>query len=164
MNASTLDSIRRLAERPGTEHEGIVAREMLKKLESKSGSFADKLRAGTLKSLDEILRENGVPTDVKCPCGESRKIFAGPCQNHAGHAKIHSQIRETFKRGEKVFYNFWAYEPNDPGIFAAHIPMQKVSGTFPWAWCSVKFDRLKSARRIPILNDAGVWCLTKERK
>lgn len=163
MNQSTLDSIRRLAERPGTEHEGNVARAMLKKLEGRAG-FADKLRNGTLKSLDDMLREHGVPAEVTCPCGKSRKIFAGPCQNHSGHAEIHSKVRSAFKRGDCVYYNYWAYEPNDPGIVAAHIPIITVNGTFPWSWISVSFDRLKSARRIPILNDFGERCLTKEPK
>ncbi len=164
MNASTLDSIRRLAERPGTEAEGIVAREMLKKPESKSGSFADKLRNGTLKSLDDILREHGVPADVTCPCGKSRKIFSGPCDNYKAHCEIYLKIRATFGRGDRVYYNYWAYPPNCPGKIAAHIPLGSENGTFPWSWCSVKFDHLKSARRIPILNDAGEWCLTKEPK
>jgi len=159
-NTLWLDDIR-LAERPGTEHEGIVAREMLKKLEAKSGSFADKLRNGTLKSFEEILREHGVPTDVTCPCGKSRKIFAGLCPNISGHMEINAKIRDTFTRGDRVFYNYWAYPPNCPGKIARHVPLGRES---TWHWISVKFDHLKNARQVPILNDAGVWCLTKERK
>ncbi len=163
MNAATLDSIRRLAERPGTEQEGIVAREMLKKLESKvpHGSFADRLANHDLPSFEEILREHGVPTDVSCPCGHRRKIFAGTCPNITRHMEINLKIRETFQRGDRVFYNYWAYPPNCPGKIARHVPLGRES---TWHWISVKFDHLKNARQVPILNDAGEWCLTKERK
>lgn len=171
MNAATLDSIRRLAERPGTEHEGIVAREMLKRLEGKQTpldrakrSFAEQLTNHRLKDLDELLREHGISPIVTCPCGTKRKIFTGPCTNHKRHSEIYLKIIETFSRGDKVYYNYWAYPPNCPGVVAAHVPIGRENGTFPWAWISVKFSHLKSARRIPILNDAGEWCLTKEPK
>lgn len=165
MNQRTIESLRRLAERPGTEHEGIVAREMLAKLEAKAPrSFADSLRNHHLPSFEEILRKHGVPTMVRCPCGMERKIFSGPCTNYEKHAEIYLKILATFSRGDRVYYNYWAYPPNCPGVVAKHVPLGRENGTFPWCWISVRFDHFKNARRIPILNDKGEWCLTKERK
>jgi len=58
---SRIESLRRLAERPGTEHEGAVAREMLARLEAKCVNpseqerwafFEEYLRTGSHKALD----------------------------------------------------------------------------------------------------------------
>lgn len=157
MNARTLDSIRRLAERPGTEAEGIVAREMLAKLEKKIPA-SDRL----IPSLRELLRRYDIPDIVKCPCGDIRPVGEGPCANVWRHLEIQTEIRARFKKGDVVFYNYWAYPVNCPGIVAAHVKLKKERGTYPWAWVSVKFGHLKSARQVPILDDSGKWCLTKE--
>lgn len=159
MSSRRIEALRNLAERPGTKSEGIVAREMLKRAEAKAPSVQ---MGGLIPSLRDLLQRYDIPDLVMCPCGVSRPIFDGPCPDTWSHMEIQTRIRAMFKRGDRVFYNYWAYPPNCPGKITAHLNLQRDNGTYPWAWISVKFDHLKNARRIPVLNDKGEWCLTKE--
>lgn len=176
MNSRKLQALRNLAERPGTEAEGQLAREMLDKLDAKrfADKPADEVAAwkllddlfsnaiGTSEFIDGLKRwaERDIPPEWTCACG--RTLRAGDrCEDAARHSAIQAQILENFKRGDRVYYNFHAYTKNCPGFVAAHIKSRRLNGTYPWAWISVKFDHLKSARQVPIYSE-GKLCLTKE--
>jgi len=172
MNQNTIDSLRRLAERPGTEHEGIVAREMLKRLEAKrSEGFRDyeleylalfrRHMRGEI-TLHEFLRSSRSQTAEPwtCPCGDTI-YMNGKCLNQLRHLEVQTEIRSRFKRGDRAYYNYWAYPENCPCEVQAFVKLQRDNGTFPWAWISVKFDHLKNTRQIPILSAKG-WHLSKE--
>jgi hypothetical protein len=164
-----LEALRNLAERPGTEHEGIVARAMLKRAEAKAPDLArdylENVRAfgrGDITFSEYLNRtQQTSPAMWSCPCGDTI-YMNGKCLNQFRHLEIQTRIRAVFSRGDRVFYNFHAYPRNCPGKIAAHVKLQQDNGTYPWAWVSVKFDHLKSARQIPVLNEKGEWCLTKE--
>ncbi len=157
MSTRKIEALRRLAERPGTEAEGIVAREMLKRFEAKAGisSPSDRL----IPSLRDLLRRYDIPDVVKCPCGEVRPIGEGPCTNVWRHLEIQTEIRAQFKKGDVVFYNYHAYPKNCPGVIAKYVPLGRDS---TWHWISVKFGHLKHSRQVPIIDADGKWCLTKE--
>jgi hypothetical protein len=115
----------------------------------KFGSF---LRTG---SMDDLADAVGPRT---CDCGATFQAFT-KCQNSSGHSDIQDQIRAKFAIGDRVFYNCWAYLKNDPGRVAAYVKPKPENGSFPWAWLSIKFDRLKSARQCPVFSSLG-WHLT----
>lgn len=178
-NQSTIDALRRLAERPGTEHEGIVAREMLRRLETKltatSGDFEaewtaayrafarkeigiDAFCAAMRKHTEHVVAS--LPESWKCACGAT--VPRGEkCGDQYQHLSFQTSIRTRFHKGDRVFYNMHAYPENDPGIVAAYVKLKPENGTYPWAWISVRFDRLKGARQIPVVSDRG-WHLSRE--
>lgn len=92
-----------------------------------------------------------------CPCGVSNAANQ-KCQNWRKHLEINLEIRDRFKKGDRVLYNYHAYPPDCPGRVAAHVPLKPENGTYPWAWISIKFDHLKGARQIPIFSAKG-WHL-----
>lgn len=177
-----LQALRNLAERPGTEAEGALAREMLARLEEKRSeghqdkpewerplwrAFEDYRRAdiSTDDFIESMCRriqwERDQPLPRKWVCACAARVPAGSiCENTAGHAAIQQQIRERFKPGDRVYYNHWSYEANSPGVVRAYIrPKWRPNGDHPWAWISVKFDHLKNARQVPIYSRAG-WHLS----
>lgn len=181
MSNRKLDALRALAERPGTDAEGKLAREILERLEAKRDArhadkpederprwvaFEDYLH-GDL-TTDEFLeamrrrvkweREQPLPTEWVCAC-RSRVPIGAKCESTFAHLAIQQTIREKFKPGERVYYNKWAYDANCPGFVKAYVRLKEPNGDHPWAWISVKFDHLKNARQIPIYSAKG-WHLS----
>jgi hypothetical protein len=164
--SSKIAALRALAERPGTDAEGQVARAMLEKLNAKRTSIDDDQMAplrGYLSDdidLDEFLRSTRQgPVMWTCACGA--KIIVGQkCGRRWRHLEIQTEIRAKFKKGDRVYYNRWAYPPNCPAIVAAYVDIGKPeNGTFPWAWISLRFDHLNGARQVPIFSEKG-WHLS----
>ena len=149
-NARKIAALRNLAERPGTEAEGRVARAMLARIESKAdpvdqvyARFETFLRTG---SLDDLGLAVGWKT---CDCGNLHPPFTA-CPMIEAHNSIAFEIRRRFPRGERVFYNRWAYAKNCPG---------KVTGYSDWSWVRVRFDHLKNSRAVPVYS-GGLWHLS----
>jgi hypothetical protein len=177
-NRRKIEALRRLAERPGTEHEGNVAREMLAKLEGQQSKpeapppSAEELyrmfQSGIIDRdavFDGIRRRNewdrdNPPTHWKCACGSTIAV-GDKCGMGWYHQQIQSEIRTKFAKGDRVFYNYHAYEPNCPGTVAGYCKMAPENGSFPWAWIRIKFDHLKSVRAVPIYFE-GQCRLTHE--
>lgn len=179
MTNRKLEALRNLADRPGTEAEGRLAREILAKVEAKIGAgedftlaegwedFQDRIRdlsaeeAWTL--IEKRIREHRaqpLPTHWKCACGMT--IHCGQkCHNSTGHNRIQEQIRELFKKGDRVYYNRWAYSTNDPATVQGYVKPKPENHDHPWAWIRLKFDRLKSPRHVPIYSTAG-WHLSHQ--
>ena len=145
MSRRKLEALRALAERPGTEAEGIVARQILARLEAKQG-IPGRVEA---KRYDHLW---------ECACG-SILVVGEKCDNDLVHLDIQDEIRAKFKPGDRVYYNKWAYTANCAGVVAAYVRLKAPNGDHPWAWISVKFDYLKSARQIPIYSAKG-WHLS----
>lgn len=167
--ASRIEALRRLAERPGTEHEGLVARKMLERLEglARAGYCAEEF--GALGAYQAYMRRE-ISVDAfldalakscgerwTCACGASVAI-GQKCIEWMRHLEIQTEIRTTFKKGDRVVYNYHAYPVDCPGKVASYVPLKPENGTYPWAWISVKFDHLKGARQIPIVSAEG-WHL-----
>lgn len=165
---SRIEALRRLAERPGTEHEGRVALKMLRKMESCIPGFTEEEKEPLFAYQSYMRREMSVDEFVAalsrfcsqrwdCPCGD--RVAAGEkCGNWMKHMSIQDRIRERFKKGDRVIYNYHAYPADCPGKVAAYVPIKRENGTYPWGWISVKFDHLKSARQVPIISAEG-WHL-----
>lgn len=184
VNQRKLDALRALAARPGTEAEGALARAMLARLELKADGFpyvsaapesiedlierfADRMYPGTPYS-DEIAdamrrrreweQAQPLPTHWTCSCGVRCQVGC-KCSNTVVHDHIQMKIRERFKKGDRVFYNRWAYPKNDPGTVTGYLKPKLENGDHPWAWLNIKFDRLKSSRQVPIVSSKG-WHLS----
>lgn len=175
-----LDALRNLAERPGTEAEGKLAREILERLEWNRHAdkppeerahwlaFEDYMRG--IITMDEFLESmrrsvvqesaESPPYSWQCPCGNS--VQAGSeCRDFMAHENIQAEIRRRFKKGDVVFYNRWAYPLNCPGIVSAYVKPRPENGTFPWAWLSIRFGHLKNSRQVPVFSAKG-WHLSLE--
>lgn len=160
MNHRKIQALRNLAERPGTEAEGRVAREMLKRLEAKNGppisdleaeawvwqQFGDFLRTG---SLDDLARATGYHT---CDCGSLYPPFT-KCSADDVHAEINAAIRKHFTKGRRVYYNAWAYPKNCPATVVGY--------SKDWNWVRLKFDHLKNVRSVPAYRK-GLWYVSLE--
>lgn len=82
------------------------------------------------------------------------------CTNETLHAHIQLDIRVRFKKGDRVLYNYWAYEPDSPATVVGYCERGKPDGhSYPWAWIRLKFDHLKRPRTVPIHSKDG-WHLT----
>lgn len=142
--ARTIRALEQLASRPGTSHEGILARRKL-----------EELRKKRLQPEPSVHRVAEVWT---CPCG-SRSPVGDQCRNNAEHERIRQQIQNKFKKGDRVYYNYWAYEPNCTATVIGY--MKQPDGN-NWAWIRLRFDHLKSGyRSVPIHSDKG-WHLSHE--
>ena len=146
MNQRKINAIRSLAERPGTEAEGLAAREALKRLK-----IPERRNSGE-RSVNWLF-----PERYTCACG-SRYPFGGKCQETSKHEAIRAEARKRFPRGTRVYYNRWCYSRNAPGTITGY-PVMPFSGD--WHWVRVKFDDLKSARSIPVRSERG-WHLFTE--
>lgn len=170
MNARKLQALRALAERPGTEAEGRLAREILERYE-RGGDIQeedqpllnvilDLLRHGASKDecFDAIAKNHQLsqskpfPTTWRCACGSTFKT-GGKCSDIAAHDRIAVASMRRFPKGTRVYYNQWAYDRNCPGVSTGYVP--------DWNWIRVKFDHLKTARNIPTYSAEG-WHLSTE--
>lgn len=153
-----IEALRNLAERPGTEAEGKVARAMLERVLAKERAaadpasdafdkFKDYLRTG---SMDDLAHAVGMR---ECDCGVRFPAF-GMCPNERGHQIIEDTIRRRFPVGSRVYYNRWSYAPNLPGIVAGKPDT--------WNRLAVRFDGLKGQRTVPVYSRLG-WHLTSYR-
>lgn len=166
---SRIEALRRLADRPGTPHEGAVARAMLRRMEQESnaGYRSDEMdvvgayRAYMSRkmSVDEFVDALAKFSSQRwnCACGASVGSNQA-CPEWQKHLSIQTEIRHRFKKSDRVLYNYHAYPEDCPGRVAAYVPLKPENGSYPWAWISVKFDHLKAARQIPIVSADG-WHL-----
>lgn len=177
MNSRKIAALRNLAERPGTEAEGKLAKQLLDRLESDNQhppdeaeawiTFTEFLRSNisTEDYLERMrqwaisIRNQPLPTHWRCACGALLEV-GGKCEAAMNHLLIQQAIREKFAIGDRVLYSRWAYPPNCPGRVAAYVKTQKQNNDYPWAWLSIKFDHLKQARQVPIYSASG-WDLAK---
>jgi len=148
-----LQALRNLAERPGTEAEGVLAREILERLEAKQtpeehvwSKFRDFLRSGNLEGLAAATGGG----DTVCDCG-NRHPRLTLCVRLDLHTIVAQEIQDRFQRGARVYYNYWAYPANCPAT---------VTGYSASSFCSIrlKFDHLKNPRSVRIYR-AGRWHL-----
>jgi hypothetical protein len=161
-----LEALRNLAARPGTPEEGAVARAMLAKLESRPAVelhgldiLKQYLRDGDYDAFRNNMRRE-YPLQEKpsarlwtCPCGLKWPTNE-PCRNTFGaHGRIGNERFERFGRAVRVYYNYWAYEPNCPGTLVGY--------SKEWNWVRIKFDHLKTVRSVPIYSPKG-WHLSTE--
>lgn len=171
----TIAALRALAERPGTPAEGAVAREMLERLERKSpngrhpkdeqdiwAAFERHCRGEC--TTDEFIVAMAkwtrrrdympVPTEWTCACGRLNGI-GYKCMNMGGHERMRESLRIRFTKGQRVYYNYWAYPDNCPAVVAGWPRQAPENGTHPWGWIILKFDHLKNNRSVPILSNKG---------
>lgn len=148
MKRRKLQALRNLAERPGTEAEGAVARAMLEKAEAEQrtpeDAFADYLHTHSLDDLADAVSRK------RCRCGNRHPAFT-TCPKTDFHASLDAEKREKFPRGARVHYNYWAYAENCPG--------NVVGYSKEWGWIRIKFDHLKHSRSVPIYTPLG-WHLS----
>lgn len=168
MTARKLAALRNLAERPGTKAEGDLAREILKKYESyvqpKTEDFdywqAFRLHMRGQMSTEDFLdalkkyANRPVPTVWTCACG-TMSPAGQKCQRNDLHGKIQVNIRDRFKKGDCVYYNYWAYPLNQPATVTGYVVDSKQ-----WNWIAVKLvGRRRSSkdvyRQIPIYSAKG---------
>lgn len=168
MNARKLQALRNLAERPGTEAEGQLAREILARYEGKRGADIPTDEAGawaafrahmrgetdTSEFIDQMRRYRATWENltVSCDCGSPRP-FKGRCDNTDRHEAIRIEARKYFPKGTRVYYNKWAYKRNCAGVSTGH--------QSDWGWMRVKFDYLTSARNVRVFSEHG-WHLSTE--
>lgn len=152
-----LEALRAIAERPGTPAEGDLARALLARHgatteadwpaylnaipeheRARWGAFRDFLKTGKMEDLDRATKWR------TCPCGRENPRESA-CQNEAEHESIRGRIQQMFPRGQRVFYNRWAYTPNCPGNVVGY---SKTS----WNWIRIQFDHLKSPRSVPVYD------------
>jgi len=183
MKARTIEALRALAERPGTEAEGIVAREILARYGelgiSESSEPWDweaefvkqKAYWATLTgdALIEAIRRSvmdnrlrPMPTVWRCACGAVVKVRE-KCYNYQEHSRIQEEIRRRFKKGDRVLYKHFEWEDAGPGVVTGYVREKPANGDHPWAWLRVKFDRCKNPNQIPVKGAKG-WLLTHEPK
>lgn len=148
----TLAALEALAARPGTPHEGEVARAMLERFRAKRSAeeqyfdkFRDFLRSGSMEDLAQAVGEN------TCDCGSRYPAFQ-KCANLDAHERIAREILERFPRGTEIYYNKWAYAQNCPGKIVGY--------SHSWNWARIKFDHLKNSRSCPIYSAKG-WHISK---
>lgn len=150
MNRRRIEALRALAERPGTVAEGELAREMLARAEksqpkrSRTEAFSAYLKSHSIEDLEESCGPN------LCACGALRPFFES-CMDSFRHQAIAGEIRKRFPKGTRVYYNYWDYSRNDPGVVTEY--------PCTWNWLRIKFDRLKAARSVPIYSPKG-WHLS----
>lgn len=177
MTTRKLDALRALAERPGTEAEGKVAREMLERLQKRHPlppvlDFLDTrkplsgARHAGRTDLADLIREmmswkrEAASLVWTCACG-SRQNHGRPCSNSLGHLHIQNEIRTKFKPGDVVYYNRWAYDENAVGVVTGYVKLQAAEQWQTWAWIRVHLNGLASPRPIPIYSNKG-WHLSQQ--
>lgn len=156
MSRRRLEALRNLAARPGNEAEGRVAREKLKSFEKKHPDTARSSGFWVSLTYSGAGSGFGFPLRATCYCG-TEYDFAKECPNTDRHEFIRAEIKTRFKRGDRVYYNYWAYSPNCPATVAGYLRGDSRS----WFWILLKFDHLKQVRSVPIYSRLG-WHLSSE--
>lgn len=169
-----IDALRALAERPGTPEEGILARVFLGRLEAAGVNHegeqdiwtaleAQCRGAMSTSDLTETLmrwvraRNAQRPTHWFCQCGNSIPIQQ-KCQDTDRHEGIRIQIKERFKKGDRVFYNQQSYvygEGNAPATVTGFVRPKPDN----WAYLRIKMDQHKNSQAAPVYSEKG-WLLT----
>ncbi len=112
-NARTLEALRRLAERPGTEAEGILARETLRRLS------VDPNRP-IPRSLEDLLRAADTPMTSEeidaIRIMEEQRLEAVARAAREAEIRIYERMVRGLKKGDRVYFNRVRYPKNDPGI------------------------------------------------
>lgn len=150
MTHRTIKALEQLASRPGTTQEGAAAREKLRQAKEKHPHlFAPSIEIELCSfsfSYPPIF-----PQYWECPCGRSVRV-GNNCEKRDLHEALRAHLAETFKPGDRVFYNYWAYDLNCPAtVIGMPIPNEKN-----WGWVRLQFDHLKSKRTAPIFSRKGV--------
>lgn len=138
-------ALQALAERPGTEAEGRVAKEKLAAALAREEkrpargpwvAFQSYLRTKNIEDLEEAVRS--------AECSICGKFYPRglACRDAFEHLHDHARLCEQFPRGTRVYYNFWAYPPNCPATVSGY--------TATIGWIRLKFDHLKTVRTVPI--------------
>lgn len=154
MSQRRLEALRQLAERPGTDAEGILAREKLRRLEAKGVPLEQHTFYYQWRRVD-------IPTHWYCKCGDRLKVGM-KCTNTIRHEFIRQQVKEKFPKGATVYYNYWAYYANQRGVVVGYpTPKSAHYETELWCWIRIKFDNLKQSRVVPIHSVKG-WHLSTE--
>ncbi len=109
----TLDALRRLADRPGTEAEGILARETLRRLS------VDPDRP-LPRSLEDILRAAETPMTPEEQAAirimEEQRLAASARAAREAEIRIYERMVRGLKKGDRVYFNRVRYPKNDPGV------------------------------------------------
>lgn len=144
-----LEALRNLAERPGTPAEGEVARRMYERERAKTPRAA---------SSGNWRERWSIPEEFQCSCGRWYNIERDiRCQDTATHERIRSEIRATFPKGTRVFYNYRAYELNSPATVVGYTRDVRT-----WGWIRLKFDHLTTIRAVPIRSVRG-WHISTDK-
>ena len=139
-----LDALRALADRPGTEHEGRLAREILQRLEGNTADFQEEAFRGFLRrevSLDDLLR--ALKTQPLTP---EEKMMVDEQERARKRYELRREINRRFKKGDRVLHNGKAGVVSDLGY---------DGGIF------VKFDDAMWPRHVFPCVD-GEWSVTVE--
>lgn len=141
MTRRTIEALKQLASRPGTSQEGAVARTKLRDAEKKHPHLFGRPPAAFVHIGFEDFRARC----WHCPCGNL--VWAGKdCLRRAEHEELRASIAAAFQKGDRVYYNFWAYEPNCPATVMGFPKPDKEN----WGWIRLRFDHLKASRNVPI--------------
>ncbi len=151
-----IQALQNLAERPGTEAEGRVAREMLEKLTGKAYSPSP---PSTTAQRPQYYSNDYFAKRARDAAESARKARQSPPRkpepSYVGdRLKLAIEVRERFPIGTKVFYNAPGYPPNASGI---------VMGFQRAGHCvTVAFDFDGETAQIPACSSRG-WHLTKQK-
>lgn len=136
LTARKLEALRNLAERPGTEHEGEVARAMLEKLTGQ-------------RYRPPIIREQFDPKRAarkKAPAPKQPDYMTDPL-------KMAQEVRKRFPVGTRVYYTGPGFPYNSPGTVVGYESAGfRVIVDFEWDDTEVMLTAC-----CPI-----GWCLTKK--
>ncbi len=105
-SARKIQALQNLAERPGTEAEGRVARAMLEKLTGRA-YIPPRPAPAPPKRKPRVPREKAVP---KVP------------EYFADKLKLAMKVRERFPLGATVYYNAFGHDPNHMGTVTGYEP------------------------------------------
>jgi hypothetical protein len=145
-----LEALQRLAERPGTTHEGEVARQKLAALKAKGVQIETHTR---------VLYQ-GVPYDLPnfwdCPCGNRIRVRE-KCGDRQKHESIRAEMMRKFPKGTRVYYNRWCYGFNETGIVMGYPKPDSEN----WHWIRIRFDRMKQSRNVPAYSEKGCHLSTE---
>lgn len=156
MNRRRIEALRALAERPGTRAEGEVARAKLARALAYQGIPSHQSPWDAFKSY----LHTGSMDDLKWATAHSVCQFCGficsrdlRCPRTSEHYAEHSQLRDKFPRGTRVYYNYWAYPENCAAVVAGY--------SAELGWIRLKFDHLKNSRSVPIYKDGEMRLFTE---
>lgn len=151
-----IEALRALAERPGTHAEGEVARAKLARALAHKGdlskqspwdAFRSYLRTG---SMDDL---RWATTHEVCQFCGLICLRNLQCPHTSEHYAEHSQLRDKFPRGTRVYYNYWAYSENCPAVVTGY--------SAELGRIRLKFDHLKNSRSVPIYQDGELRLFTE---